>query len=137
MKVNRNMDLINILARCRARMSQETNIDVKLIAEIDEKIATISGGCDVLREEERRELNEWRKLKNKDFLHLNLLRGIPAELSREKLIHLLGEGGVREVSEGVFNEKVDFYVRASANIFCGFETCDKSDANAIKAFLYR
>lgn len=36
------------------------------------------------------ELDEWRKLRDPETLHANLLRGQPARLSREQLLHLLG-----------------------------------------------
>ena len=41
------------------------------------------------------ELKEWRRLRDPSILHANLLRGIPASLSRAQFAHLLGtnEGG--------------------------------------------
>jgi len=39
----------------------------------------------------RAELAEWGKLRNPVALHANLLRGVPAQLSREMLRHITGE----------------------------------------------
>ncbi len=33
---------------------------------------------------------EWEMLKNPEYLHANLLRGIPAQLTREQFLHLAG-----------------------------------------------
>lgn len=35
---------------------------------------------------------QWEKLRDPDVLHVNLLRGLPAQLSNEQLLHLLGAG---------------------------------------------
>lgn len=40
----------------------------------------------------RKEIEQWEALKSPDVLHANLLRGTPATLSRDQLIHLLGNG---------------------------------------------
>ena len=48
----------------------------------------------VLAEEVRRlqkQLREWEKLQDPVFLHVNLLRGLPAKLSRDTFLHLAGD----------------------------------------------
>lgn len=42
------------------------------------------------------ELAEWRKLRDPATLHVNLLRGVPAQLPRDLYLHL---GGVNEIRE--------------------------------------
>jgi hypothetical protein len=37
------------------------------------------------------EIAEWRKLLDPAVLHANLVRGVPAKLTREQLLHLLGD----------------------------------------------
>jgi hypothetical protein len=41
------------------------------------------------------ELEEWRKLRDPVTLHVSLLRGIPARLSRETLLHMAGADQLR------------------------------------------
>jgi hypothetical protein len=42
------------------------------------------------------EVAEWRKLRDTTTLHVNLLRGMPASLSRETFLHLAGDGAALE-----------------------------------------
>lgn len=37
------------------------------------------------------ELAQWRKLRDPAILHVNLLRGLPAQLTREQAMHLCGD----------------------------------------------
>lgn len=39
----------------------------------------------------RKELEEWRKLRDPVTLHVNLLRGFPAKLDRATFLHLAGD----------------------------------------------
>ena len=39
----------------------------------------------------RKELEEWRKLRDPVTLHANLLRGLPAKLDRATFLHLAGD----------------------------------------------
>lgn len=46
-----------------------------------------------------KELRTWRKLKDPQILHVNLLRGLPSQLDRETFLHLAGGcrcGGAKE-----------------------------------------
>ena len=44
----------------------------------------------------RAELFEWQALRDPHVLHSNLLRGLPAQLSREQLRHVLGDPPSRD-----------------------------------------
>ena len=44
----------------------------------------------------RAELAEWRKLRDHEALHVNLLRGQPAQLSRATFLHLAGADQLQE-----------------------------------------
>jgi hypothetical protein len=46
----------------------------------------------------RAELAEWRKLREPEALHVNLLRGQPAQLSRETFLHLAGADHVKDLN---------------------------------------
>jgi hypothetical protein len=51
-----------------------------------------------LREIERlrAELAEWEKLRDPSILHANLLRGLPAQLDRDKFLHLAGDAAMAQ-----------------------------------------
>lgn len=53
---------------------------------------------------EAAELAEWRKLRDPATLHVNLLRGVPAQLPREMYLHL---GGVNEIREELAAARAD------------------------------
>jgi len=48
----------------------------------------------------RAELFEWQALRDPHVLHSNLLRGLPAQLSREQLRHVLGDPPSRDDPDG-------------------------------------
>jgi hypothetical protein len=44
----------------------------------------------------RAELAEWEKLRDPSILHANLLRGLPAQLDRDKFLHLAGDAAMAQ-----------------------------------------
>ena len=45
------------------------------------------------------ELDEWRKLRDPQVLHVNLCRGFPAKLTAEQLLHIAGDATQTTVAE--------------------------------------
>jgi hypothetical protein len=89
-----NIDLINELAKCRdvftfdEEMMQEALGNPLGVANfVESKVKQLKAENEALKNE----LSEWEKLKDPNTLHVNLLRGFPARLTKDQLDHLKGK----------------------------------------------
>lgn len=87
------------------------------MADFVEKLRFVASGEDDMRshaitaaadEIERlsAELAEWRKLRDPHTLHVNLLRGLPAQLTRPQVLHLIGDDVERFAEIEAENERL-------------------------------
>lgn len=87
-----NESLVEIITGCITRHLETDLVPGRVIAAARE---IVSKYCS----QNADELEQWSKLKDPVTLHRNLLAGIPARLSHEQLVHLLGEHGVAAIKE--------------------------------------
>jgi uncharacterized protein YodC (DUF2158 family) len=88
----------NVLSTTLDLVSLNKDVDISFlnIENLDKAIFYLASAYRELNELDEK-LEAYRKLENPVVLHANLIRGFPAMLSKEQLLHLLGEYGNKEI----------------------------------------